>query len=463
MNLLDQLNKITGDIATFLWGMPLAIILLGAGLILTVVLKFVQIRGFKHGLELISGKYDKPEHEGAITHFQALSAALSATIGTGNIAGVAVAIYMGGPGAVFWMWLTALFGMALKFSSCTLAQKYRKIDPDGNVRGGPMYYIEMGLGKNWKILAVLFAGFTAVSALGIGNMAQANSVANALSGLVYGNEATNDLIFKIILSLVMAVLIGMVIIGGIKRIGQVASKIVPIMCVFYVAGALYIIFNHLNLTAEAISLIINSAFTPTAATGGVAGSTFLIVLRYGVAQGIFSNESGLGTAPMAHAAAKTDQPVREGLVAMLGPFIDTIIICTMTAVIIIIAGDWTSINGAELTSNSFQKFLPGIGHYIVSIGLIFFAFSTLISWSYYGEKGFEYLFGSDKTMIYRWIFLIFIPIGGAVKIQLVWNLSNVGNALMAAPNLIALLVLTPVIIKMTNKYFGEHKAAKKSH
>lgn len=462
MNFLDLLNKWTGDFATFLWGMPLAVILLGVGLLLTLILKFVQFRGFKHGIELISGKYDQPEHEGAITHFQALSAALSATIGTGNIAGVAVAIYWGGPGAVFWMWLTALFGMAIKFTSCTLAQKYRKIDPDGNIRGGPMYYIEMGLGKNWKILAVLFAAFTAVSALGIGNMAQANSVANALSGLVYGNSADNDLAFKIILSLVMAVLIGMVIIGGIKRIGQVASKIVPIMCVFYVAGALYIIFTHLNLTVDAIALIFQSAFKPSSVTGGVAGSAFLIAVRYGVAQGIFSNESGLGTAPMAHAAAKTDQPVREGLVAMLGPFIDTIIICTMTAVIIIIAGDWTSINGAELTSNSFQKYMPSIGHYIVSIGLVFFAFSTLISWSYYGEKGFEYLFGSDKKMIYRWIFLVFIPIGGAVKIQLVWNLSNVGNALMAAPNLIALLVLLPAIIKMTNKYFGELRASKKS-
>jgi len=511
MEIIEQLNSITGKISGYLWELPLAAILLGVGFFFTIFLKFVQIRGFKHGVELISGKYDQPEHEGAITHFQALSAALSATIGTGNIAGVAIGIYYGGPGAVFWMWITAVFGMAIKFSSCTLAQKYRRIDPDGYVRGGPMYYIEQGLGKNFKFLAVLFAAFTAVAAFGTGNMTQANSVANALSGLIYGSETVqtenilledltadsiptaglenklseegnipgddsiNDSIslsteeriigrdfwFKLIFGLFLAFIVGLVIIGGIKRIGQVASKIVPIMSIFYVCGALYIIFLNLSLVGDAFGLIFKSAFNPGAVSGGVAGSAFFIAVRYGVSKGIFSNESGLGTAPMAHAAAKTDKPVREGLVAMLGPFIDTIIICTMTAMVIILAGNWTSIEGAELTSNSFEHFLPGVGHIIVSIGLIFFAFSTLISWSYYGEKGFEYLFGRHRTIVYRWIFLIFIPIGAAVKIQLVWNLSDIGNALMAAPNLIALLALSPILLKMSRDYFIEHKASKR--
>jgi AGCS family alanine or glycine:cation symporter len=520
MEFINQLNSFTKMIADHLWSLPLAAILLGVGFIMTILLKFVQIRGFKHGIELISGKYDRPEHAGAITHFQALTAALSATIGTGNIAGVAIGIYYGGPGAVFWMWVTAVFGMALKFSSCTLAQKYRKIDKDGYVRGGPMYYIEQGLGKNFKFLAVAFAIFTAVAAFGIGNMAQANSVANAFSGLVYGSHTakldstavTSDSLsltaaaneygindsmpvsseslspmppeddsispdslaaagkkfvidkkfwFKLIFGIVLAFIVGLVIIGGIKRIGQVASKIVPFMSIFYVCGALYIIFTNLELLGHAFNLIFTSAFNPKAAQGGVLGSGFFIALRWGVSKGIFSNESGLGTAPMAHAAAKTDKPVREGLVAMLGPFIDTIIICTMTALVIILAGNWTSIEGAELTSNSFEHFLPGVGHIIVSIGLIFFAFSTLVTWSYYGEKGFEYLFGRKRNIIYRWIFLVFIPLGAAIKIQLVWSLSDIGNALMAAPNLIAILLLSPILVKMTREYFIEHKASKK--
>jgi AGCS family alanine or glycine:cation symporter len=458
MGFLAQLKDITGNISDFLWSAPLAFPLLGVGLLIAIVLKFVQFRGFKHGIELISGKYDKPEHEGAITHFQALSAALSATIGTGNIAGVATAIYWGGPGAIFWMWLTALFGMGIKFTSCTLAQKFRKIDPDGYVRGGPMYYIEQGLGPKFKFLAVFFAVFTALAAFGIGNMAQANSVANALSGVIYGVHAEgSDLWFKIILGIVLAALIGLVIIGGIKRIGQVASKIVPFMSIFYVVGSLIIIFTHLGQAGDAIGLIFKSAFSPHSVEGGIAGSAFMLALRHGVARGIFSNESGLGTAPMAHAAAKTDQPVREGLVAMLGPFIDTIIICSMTAIIIIMTGNWTFVDGAELTSHSYDHFLPTYGSLIISIGLMFFAFSTLISWSYYGEKGFEYLFGRPNIVFYRWIYLLFIPVGAAIKIKLVWNLCDIGNALMALPNLIALIFLLPVVYKMTNKYFSEYK------
>jgi AGCS family alanine or glycine:cation symporter len=332
-------------------------------------------------------------------------------------------------------------------------------------------------------------------------MAQANSVANALSGLVYGSETvqtestvvTSDSLsvmasednsmstdslteaggkividkkfwFKLIFGFILALIVGLVIIGGIKRIGQVASKIVPVMSLFYVCAALYVLLTNYELIGNAFDLIFTSAFNPSAAKGGVLGSGFFIALRWGVSKGIFSNESGLGTAPMAHAAAKTDKPVREGLVAMLGPFIDTIVICTMTALIIILAGDWTSVEGAELTSNSFEHFLPGVGHIVVSIGLIFFAFSTLVTWSYYGEKGFEYLFGRKRNIIYRWIFLLFIPlfipIGAAIKIQLVWNLSDIGNALMAAPNLIAILLLSPILIKMTRKYFIEHKASK---
>lgn len=462
---MEQLLNIISTIQDFVWGVPLVAVLLGTGVLLTLRNIFVQFRGFKHSFELISGKYDKPEFEGAITHFQALSAALSATIGTGNIAGVATAIAIGGPGALFWMWVTAVFGMALKFSCCTLAVLYRRIDPDGYVRGGPMYYIEMGLGNKWKWLAFIFAACTAITALGIGNMVQANSVADGLATLFGAKGAAHETYFRLGVGMIMAILAGLVIVGGIKRIGQVASRLVPFMCVLYVLTAIVVLIISYDRVLPALALIFERAFTPTGAAGGFAGSTVWLTLQQGVRRGLFSNESGLGSAPMAHAAAKVNEPVREGLVAMIGPFIDTIVICTMTGLVIIVTGKWMELgpdglplNGTPLTAAAFESVIPSWGARMVSIGLVLFAYSTIISWSYYGEKGFEYIFSRKWVIYYRWFFLIFIPIGAVLIIDIVWAIADIFNAFMAAPNLVALIGLSGVVAAATRKYFKELRA-----
>jgi AGCS family alanine or glycine:cation symporter len=465
---MEQIQNIIDTIGGYVWNLPLIIILVGTGIFVTIRNRFVQIRGFKHSLELISGKYDKPEFEGQITHFQALSAALSATIGTGNITGVATAIAVGGPGALFWMWVTAVFGMAVKFTSCTLAVMFRKIDPDGYVRGGPMYFIELGLGPKAKILSFMFALFTAVAALGIGNMVQANSVADGLVDLtgVQGTEV--GLYWRLFIGLTIAALVGLVIIGGIKRIGQVASKLVPFMAAVYVISALIVLIMSADQIIPAFGLIIKHAFTPTSAAGGFAGSTVWLAIQHGMRRGVFSNESGLGSAPMAHAAAKVNEPVREGLVAAIGPFVDTLMICTLTGLVIVVSGVWTQIDpetgvqitGTPLTAGAFEALLPSWGQRMVSLGLVLFAYSTIISWSYYGEKGFEYIFGRKFVLIYRWIYLLFLPIGAAIKIGLVWGIADIFNGLMALPNLIGLLGLSGVVAAATAKYFRELREGK---
>ena len=453
---MEQVLEFVAKIQNFVWGVPLIALLVGTGIFVTVRNKFVQIRGFKHSFELISGKYDKPEHKGEITHFQALAAALSATIGTGNITGVAGAIAVGGPGALFWMWVTAAFGMAVKFTSCTLAVMYRQIDEDGHVRGGPMYYIKLGMGKNWHFLAFLFALFTAVAALGIGNMVQANSVADGLSDLVGTSGGESDQIVRWIVGICIAVFVGLVIVGGIKRIGQVASKLVPFMAAIYVITALVALSMSSDQIIPAFQLIFKQAFTPTSAAGGFIGATIWITLQQGVRRGVFSNESGLGSAPMAHAAAKVNEPVREGLVAAIGPFIDTLIICTMTGLVIIVSGQWNSgLEGTPLTAASFEKILPSFGSKMVSIGLVLFAYSTIISWSYYGEKGIEYILGRKAVKPYRWIYLLFLPLGAAMQLKLVWGIADVFNGLMALPNLIALVALSGTVAAATRKYFRE--------
>lgn len=453
---MDQLLSVVKWLQDAVWGVPLILILVGTGIFVTIRNRFVQFRGFKHSIELISGRYDKPHHKGEITHFQALSAALSATIGTGNIAGVATAVAVGGPGALFWMWVTAVFGMAVKFTSCTLAVMYRRIDDDGYVRGGPMYFIEMGMGPRWKFLAYMFAICTAVAALGIGNMVQANSVADGLASLADVSGTASESLMRWIIGLVIAILVGLVIVGGIKRIGQVASKLVPFMSVIYVASALIVLAISYDKIIPAFELIFEYAFTPMSATGGFVGSTIWITLQQGMRRGVFSNESGLGSAPMAHAAAKVNEPVREGLVASIGPFVDTLVICTMTGLVILVSGEWmTGETGTPLTANSFAAILPGWGGRMVSLGLVLFAYSTIISWSYYGEKGIEYIFGRPAVKPYRWIYLVFIPIGAAMRIDLVWGIADVLNGLMALPNLIALLALSGVVAAATRKYFSE--------
>ncbi len=441
-------------VSGFVWGLPLIIILVGSGIFLTLRLRFIQFRGIGYSIRLLAGKYDHPNQPGQISHFQALSAALSATIGTGNIAGVATAIATGGPGAVFWMWVTAVLGMAIKFSSCLLAVKYRVVAADGTVKGGPMYYIEQGLGSAFKPLAMLFALCTAVAALGIGNMVQSNSVADALYGLAGGGAHNSALIFRLGVGLTLAALTALVIVGGIERIGRVASFLVPIMSVAYVACAMVIIISQLDRVYPAISLIMEHAFTPLAATGGFLGSSVLLTIRMGVARGIFSNESGLGTAPMIHAASRTDEPIQQGLVAMLGPLIDTLVICSMTALVIILSGSWQSgLNGAPLTSSAFNQFLPGLGELIVSLGLALFAYSTLISWYYYGERGIEYLLGARTITPYKWLYLMAIPLGAVARLELVWGFADIANGFMALPNLIAVLGLSGVVYANTADYY----------
>ncbi|MBC2716742.1 MAG: sodium:alanine symporter family protein [Desulfobacteraceae bacterium] len=446
------MDQMLSTISGFVWGPVTIILLVGTGVLVALITKAIQLRKFGYAWKLISGKFDNPDDDGEITHFQALSAALSATIGTGNIAGVGTAIALGGPGAVFWMWVTAVFGMGLKYAECLLALKFRTIHKDGTVGAGPMYYLEKGLG--WKWLGILFAMFAAIASFGIGNMVQANSVAEPVLK-TFG-------IPKLVTGLIIGGLVFAVIVGGIKRIGQVASRLVPFMAVFYVGGALWVIVLNFDMIPAAFAMIFSDAFTGSAATGGFAGAALAQAIRFGVARGVFSNEAGLGSAPIAHGAAQTKEPVREGLVAMLGPFIDTIVICTMTAMVILTTNAFTlngsdgnALTGAVLTAKAFNMGLPGPGDYIVSIGIIFFAFSTAISWSYYGDRCVDYLFGEKMVMPYRVIYCILLPVGAAVELTTVWTISDIFNALMAWPNLIGLIFLSPVVIRTTKEYFSD--------
>ncbi len=438
--------ELLNEIDAVAWGPVTIALLLGTGCLLTLMARGIQLRKFFYAWGLISGRYDNPEDEGEITHFQALSAALSATIGTGNIAGVGTAIALGGPGALFWMWVTAVFGMSLKYGECLLSLKYRTIHENGTVGSGPMYYLEKGLGQRW--LGMLFAFFAIVASFGIGNMVQANSVAEPIQ--------TYFSIPKIITGLIIGLLVFAVIVGGIKRIGQVASRLVPFMCFFYVMGAMIILVRHIELIPHAFSLIIGSAFTGSSAVGGFVGAGVAQAIRFGVARGLFSNEAGLGSAPMAHGAAQTKEPVREGLVAMLGPFIDTLVICTMTGLVIISTGACDSgLSGTELTAKGFNIGLGGIGGYFVAIGIILFAFSTAVSWSYYGDRCVDYLIGEQWVTPYRILYCILLPVGASIKLELVWTISDIFNALMAWPNLVGLILLSPVIVRSTKEYFGD--------
>lgn len=422
------------------------ILLVGTGVYLTLLLKGLQFRGLIHSLYLaIIKRKEAGKSEGDITHFQALMTALAATVGTGNIAGVATAITLGGPGALFWMWITGLFGMATKYSEAVLAVKYREVDEFGTMSGGPMYYISKGLG--WKWLGVLFAIFAAISAFGIGNMVQSNSVADAVNsnfGVPYW-----------ITGVVLAMATALVILGGIKSIARVTEILVPFMIAFYMLGAAVVVIIDFNAIPETFGLVFKHAFTPIAASGGFAGALVMQSVRWGVARGVFSNESGLGSSPIAAAAAQTQNPVNQALVSMTQTFIDTIVVCSFTGFVIISTGVWTSGDtGAPLTAKAFSSGLPGQwGGIIVALGLIFFAYSTLLGWSYYGEKSLEFLFGEKSVKPYRVAFCIFVGIGAIAKLELVWSIADVFNGLMAFPNLIGLLFLSKVIASETRKYF----------
>lgn len=441
----------------YVWGPLTIILLLGTGLYLTFGLGFMPIRKLGTAFKLLWQGRKGDQEEGDITPFNALMTAMSATVGTGNIVGVAGAIAIGGPGAVFWMWITALVGMATKYSEAVLAVKYREVDERGKHQGGPMYYIKNGLGKNWAWLAFLFALFGALAAFGIGNGVQSNAVANNLFA-EFG-------IARWITGLVLSVLVALVIIGGVTRIGAFAGKMVPIMAIFYIGGALLIIFSNFTSVPAAFWLIIKEAFSESAAVGGFVGATIMIAIQTGVARGLFSNEAGMGTAPIAHAAAKTSDPVKQGTIGMLGTFLDTIVICSMTALVIIIMNGWTQIDAetgkqlskAAMTSFSFSQGLSGFGEYIVILGMIFFTFTTMIGWSFYGERCAEYIFGVKIIVIYRILWVAVVFLGTTVKLDTVWIIAEILNGMMAIPNLIGLLLLSPVVFRLTREHYATEK------
>lgn len=445
----NDLLAILSALSGYIWGLPLILLLFGTGLYLTYVLRGLQFRALIPSLYLaLVKRHEKDATEGDISHFQALMTALSATVGVGNIAGVAVAIAVGGPGAIFWMWITGLLGMATKYSEAILAIKYRVKDRNGNMIGGPMYYISRGLGYRW--LAVLFAVFTTLASFGIGNMVQSNSVADALSG-AFG-------ISNWITGLVLCVATGLVIIGGIKSIARATSTIVPVMILLYVGAAVAVLINHHDRIPEAFSMIFTYAFNPVSAAGGFLGSTIAQTVQIGFARGIFSNESGLGSSPIAAAAAKTKNPVSQALVSMTQTFIDTIVVCTFTGLVIITSGTWTSgETGAVLSSIAFDTGLPGgLGSQIIAVSLAFFAYSTLLGWSYLGEKAFQYLFSEKNIIFYRGVFTSLVFIGAVAKLELVWAFADIMNGLMAFPNLIGLIGLSGIVVRETNLYLREY-------
>ena len=446
---METLTSILSAIEGVVWGPLMLLLLLGVGLYLQMGLKAMPIRKLGMGFRLLwQGRTtaEGDEKEGEVSPFNALMTSLSATIGTGNIAGVATAIFLGGPGAVFWMWITALVGMATKFAEAVLAVRYREIDEAGDHVGGPMYYIRNGLGRKWAWLGGLFAFFGAVAAFGIGNTVQSNSVADGL------NESLS--LPPWLTGIVIMLLAGAVILGGIKRIAKVAGKLVPLMAVAYIVCGLLILIINADQIGSALGLIFGHAFSPASAVGGFAGAAVAKAIQFGVARGVFSNEAGLGSAPIAHAAAQTKNPVRQGLVAMLGTFIDTIIVCSITALAILTTSDWTSgETGAALTSMAFDNTLPGVGQYVVSFALAVFAFTTILGWAFYGEKCFEYLFGVRSIKLYRVVYILAIFAGAVAPLDFVWLMASVFNALMAIPNLIALALLSPVVFKLTKDYF----------
>ena len=444
---MESLKTLFDTLGGWVWGPYMLVLLVGTGVYLTIRLMGIQFTLLPFALKQAFTPQKKTEgetQEGDISHFGALMTALSATIGTGNIAGVATAVVVGGPGAVFWMWITAIFGMATKYGEGVLAVKYRVQNSKGEMSGGPMYYIERGMKQKW--LAILFAGFATIASFGIGSSVQSNSVAQSIHAS-FGIEGW-------ITGVVLTVFTAVVILGGIKSISKVSSVIVPFMAVFYVLGGLIIILLNLDGLMPALQLIFSDAFTGNAVAGGALGT----VIRYGVARGVFSNEAGMGSAPIAAAAAKTDHPVRQALVSMTGTFLDTIVVCSITGIVLVMGNMYMDgETGAALTTHTFNKLLPGPGGWIVTFGLIFFAYSTILGWCYYGEKCATYLFGDKCITIYRVIYVATVMLGTVASLDLVWAAADTFNGLMAIPNLIALLALSGVIIKETKDFKEKRK------
>ncbi len=470
---------------------PLMVIaLLGTGIFITFKLGFPQLKYVWHGIKVTAGKYDNPDDEGDLKHFNALTTALSATVGIGNIAGVAMAIYYGGPGALFWMWVTAFFGTALKYSECTLALKYREFDPDGHTAGGPMYTIEKGLGEKWKWLAITFASFAVICSFATGNAIQAFTASDQFYSEVVQILGSNHWLTEkwpligsfmvswqqIINGIVLVLIIGAVILGGIKRIGEVTGFLAPFMAAIYVFAAMLIIFSNFGALEDAFGKIFTMAFNPPAQISGIGGGTFLIFLNtmlWGIKRGLYSNEAGQGSAPIAHSAAKTEYAVREGVVALLEPFIDTIIICTMTGLVIITTGAWHHtqffveridpnftgelMNSSILTAFAFKEGLSWLfpyGDKIVTLSVALFAISTAISWSYYGDRAADYLFGPKSIKLYKYFFLFFVFVGSIAELEAVWDFGDAALGFMTFPNLLSIILLSGVLKKMTKDYFN---------
>lgn len=439
-------QDMVGNINALVWGPLMLALILGTGIYLSIGLGGLPIRKIGYGFrQLLKGR--KGSGEGDISPFNALMTSLSATVGTGNIVGVATAVGIGGPGALFWMWCTALVGIATKYGEAVLAVEYRETDKRGKKVGGPMYYIRNGLGKNWAWLAVLFALFGTLAGFGIGNTVQANSVADALQSSFAIPEHFSGV--------AMMLLVGAVLLGGIQRIANVAGALVPLMACLYLLATAIILLINIAAIPDAVLLVVKSAFSPVAAGGGFAGATIMMALRMGVARGIFSNEAGLGSAPIAHAAAETDNPVKQGTIAMLGTFIDTLVICTMTGLVLIITNAWSSgEEGAALTTLAFTSELP-FGDKIVAVCLALFAFTTILGWSYYGERCAEYLFGVRVIIPFRILWVLAVYVGATRELSEVWGVADTLNGLMAIPNLIGLLLLSPVIFKLSKAYFND--------
>lgn len=450
--MVEIINNFLNTAVGYIWGLPMVYSLLGAGLFFTLTLGGIQFKGFKHAIDVIRGKYTSKDDEGEISHFQALTTALSATVGLGNIAGVAVAITRGGPGAVFWMMMTGFLGMATKYAESTLSIKYRQIDKNGHVHGGPIYYILNGLGPKFKPLAIFFAISTVFASFGAAGMFQANQVATLFK--------QNFNISPWITGLTLAILTGVVIVGGIKRIGNVTSKLIPFMAAIYLIGSLIVILSHVTLLPELFTLIITNAFSGTAAIGAFEGVIVKEVFIQGVRRACFSNEAGMGSSPIAHSAATTKEPAREGVVALLEPFIDTVIICTMTALVILISGVWHEPNngdGAIITAMAFNKIIPGFGQYFVPIAVFLFAYSTMLSWSYYGQIAGDYILGPKSVLPYNLLFCFLAFIGSIWSLTPILSFSDMMFGLMVIPNLIAILSLNKVVRSETKNYFTKLK------
>ncbi len=467
---METFNNILGAIDNFVWGVPLMVLILAGGLLLTVRLGLLQVRHLGKALKFMI-KNEEDAH-GEVTSFGALCTALSATIGTGNIVGVATAVCTGGPGALFWMVVAAFFGMATKYSEGLLAVKYRTVDPDGHTLGGPFYYIEKGMGTQWRWLAKIFAFFgVCVGLMGIGTFTQVNGIASAVknffdpdSQMMVNLPVVGEYSIAVVISsFVLAICVALVVIGGIKRIADVSQIIVPFMSVIYVVFCVSLILLNITHVPEAIVVIVKGAFNPQSVTGGIVGTMF-IAMQKGVARGIFSNEAGLGSAPIAAAAAQTKEPVRQGLVSMTGTFIDTIVICTMTGLSIVVTGAWQveGIEGVQVTTYAFQNGLPippTISAFVLMICLIFFAFTTILGWDYYSERCLEYLSNRNMKVVkaYRWLYILAVFIGPYMTLSAVWTIADIFNGLMALPNMIALIVLSGVVVKETKSYFERHK------